>query len=859
MSRHALRIGLVIVASVIVLVIGAAAAFVLSFNPNDLKPRIIAAVKEATGRDLVLKGDVGLKLSLRPTLEVSGVSLSNAPGFAPPEMATIERLDLQLAVLPLLRHRVEINRLILIQPAVHLQTNAQGKSNWEFNPRVGSPPAAQAHASRPSAQTRIGIASVQIINGTITYRDDRTGRTRTLKIEQYTSTSASPHAPLHVNLDAEYDGASFNLSGVVGPLAHLLDPSSTTPWPVKVTLAAAGARLNVNGTLTRPLQGRGYALTVQGSVANLARLGTLLSARHLPPLQDLNFSTRIADTGKPVPQISDLTLHVGPSDLSGVVAGLKIDQLAINAPVADQPIQMSAQGTFAGGPLRLAATLGPLAALTAGPFPLDVKGQVADGNFEVKGAIANPQTLTGVGLGIDAQMPDLATLTPLAGRALPAIKSVALHAELNDATGGIRRGVMLRNIKLTTAAGDLSGDAAVMLTRPPTVTAQLASARIDADALMGAAGKPVQITRPPHAARPEKQAQAGAPPPGKPAHGGAPPPAKPSSAGGLFSDKPLPFGLLRTANADVTLSLQDLHSGDTDYRAVTLHAVLRDGRLTVSPVSADLPGGPMIGMLRVDASGASPSIAVTVTAPGVEVGPLLSAAGLPGYASGKLEVRADLHGAGTSVRAIAAGLNGPVDLAMAGGTVDAALLNDLLADVLAKADLLGLIAHGGSTELRCFATRAVVRSGVATVDPLLLSTTAMTVLGSGTVNLGAGTLDMTMRPQGRIGGTGLVVPVQVTGPIRSPRAEVNALGAVQSNARAVARGVLGHVGSLGALGRALLGRNAGGGESAAAPLSCADALRLARGGTPPAAPAPAATKTRPKPPNAAALLRQLFH
>ncbi len=842
MARRALRIGLVIVAIVIVLVIGAGAVLVLTFNPNQLKPRIVAAVKQATGRDLVLQGNIGLRLSLRPTVEVSGASLSNAPGFSPPEMATLQTLYLQLAVLPLLHHSIEINRLVLVRPDIHLATNAQGKSNWEFTPPATTPTAAATSASQNRNPARISIAAVKIINGVVSYRNDRTGRTTTLNISQFTATAASPDAPLHINLDADYNANSFNLAGVIGPLARLQDPSSTTPWPLNVTFAGAGATVSVSGTLTQPLQGRGYALTMQGSVPNLATLAKLAPGTNLPPLQEINFSTKIADSGKPLPQFSNLTLHVGPSDLGSVAAGLKIDKMDISAPGSDQPIQASGGGTFAGEPITLTAVLGAPAALTAGPFPVDVTAQAAGANFEVKGAIAHPQTVGGVGLDITAQAPDLSTLSPVVGHPLPAIKSVALQAQLNDAAGGFRQGATLRDIKLTTADGDLSGDVGLTLGQKPSFTAQLASTRIDADAVMAAAGKPAPTTRP----------------------AGPPSPARPAPGRRLFSDRPLPFGLLRTADADVALGVQDLHSRGTEYRALHIHAVLRDGRLTVSPFDAELPGGHMSGTLSADASQTNPPVALTVIAPGLDVAPLLSAARLPGHASGKVAVRADLHGAGTSAHAIAGDLNGTLGLAMEGGTVDTALLNNLLGGVLAKANLLGQIAHGGSTDVRCFAARAVAQHGVATINPFLLSTTAMTVDGSGSVNLGAETLDMTLRPHGRVGGTGLVVPVQVTGPIRSPKTDVNALAAVQSNAGALAGGVLRNATRLGALGKALLGGGANGAASAAAAVSCPEALALARGGpapaatTRPAVPASSASNAQRKPPNAGALLRQLF-
>ena len=91
---------------------------------------MIAAVKSSTGRDLALNGPIRLKPSLWPTLEMRDVALSNPPGFSRPQMATLDRLDLQLALLPLLHSRVEIDRLVLGKPDILLETNAQGQPNF---------------------------------------------------------------------------------------------------------------------------------------------------------------------------------------------------------------------------------------------------------------------------------------------------------------------------------------------------------------------------------------------------------------------------------------------------------------------------------------------------------------------------------------------------------------------------------------------------------------------------------------------------------------------------------------------------------------------------------------------------------
>ena len=93
------------IVGLLVLIVAGVGIFVASFDPDSYKPRIVAAVKQATGRDLTLKGHIHLGLSLQPTLTVQDVSFANPPGFSRPQMATLEQLDLQLALFPLLSHQ----------------------------------------------------------------------------------------------------------------------------------------------------------------------------------------------------------------------------------------------------------------------------------------------------------------------------------------------------------------------------------------------------------------------------------------------------------------------------------------------------------------------------------------------------------------------------------------------------------------------------------------------------------------------------------------------------------------------------------------------------------------------------------
>ena len=81
-------------------------AILSSYDFNNLKPQIAQMVKDSTGRELFLGGDIEIKIGLTPTLVIEDVSFQNVSWGSRPEMAKIKRLELKLAVLPLFRRRV---------------------------------------------------------------------------------------------------------------------------------------------------------------------------------------------------------------------------------------------------------------------------------------------------------------------------------------------------------------------------------------------------------------------------------------------------------------------------------------------------------------------------------------------------------------------------------------------------------------------------------------------------------------------------------------------------------------------------------------------------------------------------------
>ncbi len=848
--RHLL---LACVALLVLIVVGIGAVMV-TFDPNSLKPRIVEAVKRETGRDIALNGPISLAFALRPTLAARDVALANPPGFSRPQMATLAQLDLQLALFPLLHGRVEIDRLVLERPDILLETDAQGRPNWEFAREAAAPPAPRPGAVDDPAEakqpTRLSIADIRIEEGTLTWRDDRTQHSATVGVKRFEASAASADAPVHLDAAANANGTDFAFSGEIGPLARLLDTAATTAWPVHLTATAAGAKLSIDGSLTRPLQGRGYSAKLAATVPDLPALAPLAPGVKLLPLHDVNFAAQLADIGAALPEVTALTLHVGRSDLSATVAGLKLDRLDVAAARLDQPVTASAQGSYADQPLTVNATLGAPAVLlpgskASGPFPIDVGVQAAGASLAVKGVIAQPQALAGVDVAVNAKIANLAALAPLVHRPLPALQSIAFDGKLQDANGSLRQGVALRGAKLTLPQGDLAGDATLAIAARPSLQANLQSDTIDLDALRTI----VDATPAPPA--PAQAAPASPPVP-------VPVPAR--AGGGGAS----PLAPLREANADVTLAVALLKSGGAQYRNVNTHLVLRDGKLTLDPFAADLPEGHVAGAFEVDVNPTPPTMALRLHAPALALRPLLATFGQPAVASGNLEVYADLRGAGETEHAIIGSLSGSLGLAMVNGTIDNRLLGGTLGSILREINLLDLVGRGGTSQVQCFATRIDARNGVGAVRTLVLASSLLTADAVGTLNLGSETLDLHVRSQARVGGTGLVVPLHVTGPFRSPQAAPEPAAALADNAGTIA-GLATGATPLGMIAGALAGQKLLGNTPGE---NCNVALAVARGSAVPASettqqpragtPAPAPAPAKPKAPDVGNLLRQFL-
>jgi len=816
--RRWLRWVLIALAVIVLLPAVAVAVLIATFDPEALKPRIEAAVEQATGRDLTLAGPIRLQPSLVPTVAVDDVSLANMPGGSRPQMVTVRRVEIELALLPLLSRRVELHRLVLQAPDILLETDAQGQPNWVFGQAAQPAPAGQAEGTPAGSGEAgrafgIGLGRVAVTDGRITYRDGQTGQSRSLAIQQLQAATEGSDGPLRLDGALALDDLPFTLQGQVGPIAHLTGAGGSGPWPVDLTLASEGARLAVQGAVAEPQQGRGWQFAVTAQVPDLARFARVMPDVPLPPLRNLDLATKLADAGGGLPQISDLKLTLGESDLSLVRPGLRLVSLTATLPAMDQPLALQAEAMEGNTPLRLSGTLGAPVLLLPGaarqPWPLDVTAQVANATASAKGSIADPRALTGVDLALSLRAPDLQALAPLAGMSLPAVKDVALDTRVAERGKGFEAGAFLRGLKLTSSAGDAAGDLTYVIGQRQGVTGQLASQRLNLDAL-----------RPP------------APTPG----GAQPSPAPAARDNRMIPNMPLPLEALRIIDSNLRWTVAELVAGGVTMRDAQLAAVIENGKARLDPFAATLPGGRLTLRGAADINTNPPTVQFAARSEGLDLAPLLAAMKMPARMTGRLDLDADLRGQGRDLRAVAGSMAGHLGIAVVNGKLDAGLLQSI------PAELRGLLlppgAAGQDIALRCLALRANAESGTARIQALLLDTAIGKVAGQGGINLKDESLALRLLPDMHLGPARVQAPVHVGGTLAAPRpgispeaAVAGGLGAFLSLQNTPDRTLQGLAQALG-----------GGGSNLP---DCASQLAIARGGragpvpAAPAAPAPA--------------------
>jgi len=185
----------------VVVFVAGAAILVATVDPNDHKDTIVAKVKEATGRDLSLQGDIGFSFFPKLGVKLGQAELSNAAGFGQAPFASVDNVGVSVDLLSLLRMKVQADTIELKGLRVNLQKNKSGKTNWDDLSQSSTSAPADTSSSGGGADIGLEVAGVHITDSQVVYDDRQAGNKITLNPIELKTGSIGSGKPSSINLE----------------------------------------------------------------------------------------------------------------------------------------------------------------------------------------------------------------------------------------------------------------------------------------------------------------------------------------------------------------------------------------------------------------------------------------------------------------------------------------------------------------------------------------------------------------------------------------------------------------------------------------------------------------------------------
>ena len=308
-----------VVGVLLVGIVVAGVAILKSIDFNQYKALIAEQAKQATGRDLVIAGDLNLEISLNPSVAVEGVSFANAAWGSRPEMITVKRFAAEVSLLPLLSGQVDINQVILEGVDLLLETDSGDHANWTFG--KSSEREEKAESGDEGGDLVIPVVRmVRIKDVTVRFRDGASGEEHAVVFDTVELNADSATSPLQLTVAGSLNNQAFQVAGQVGSIDALAGGKS---FPVQLDIAALAAKILLNGTLGVPdgVPSADIKLSIKGSklvdtVAAAASLAPALKDAQVPPLGAYSLDVRAKFAGNKL-TLDGLDAKLGSMDVSG--------------------------------------------------------------------------------------------------------------------------------------------------------------------------------------------------------------------------------------------------------------------------------------------------------------------------------------------------------------------------------------------------------------------------------------------------------------------------------------------------------------------------------------------------------------
>ncbi len=239
----------------IVALVAIAFTIVKATDFNQYRDYVAQRMKAATGRDLVIAGDVNVGFSLSPRLTARQVSFRNAAWSDQPQMASLGEIEAQIDLLSILFGDIRLKDVVLRGGQVVVETNKEGVGNWVLDLPQSPTPAPADSATTASGLPRVDHLIIEDV--TLLYRDGADGTQQTLKIAKFVAEDA-PGIGLNVSIAGSWNDRPLSLAGTTGTPRQFTEG----PLPLDLKGKLGAVSLELRGRIGDPTTFTDLALDI---------------------------------------------------------------------------------------------------------------------------------------------------------------------------------------------------------------------------------------------------------------------------------------------------------------------------------------------------------------------------------------------------------------------------------------------------------------------------------------------------------------------------------------------------------------------------------------------------------------------
>jgi len=248
---------------VLVLIVGVGiAAMVNLVDWNNYKATIQNQVKEQTGRELLITGDLNPSFFPWAGLSIGEIAVANAENFGDSPFASITSADVKVKLMPLLKREINVRTVELKGVQLDLQRNADGSTNWDdllqsattttTTTEGGDTEVSKEVEGSGPTIAAIAVGGIQILDANVKWNDAMTGTDAALSNFNLTTGAIELEKPFDLNIDFNVASNSMDLNADIkgsGELMMDLEGQTYTVKGFKLNTDAKGGAFP-NGELS---------------------------------------------------------------------------------------------------------------------------------------------------------------------------------------------------------------------------------------------------------------------------------------------------------------------------------------------------------------------------------------------------------------------------------------------------------------------------------------------------------------------------------------------------------------------------------------------------------------------------------